>query len=170
MKRYWITPFTMGAFVLTGITGLLMFFKVRSGLVVPVHEWLSWALVIGGALHVVDHWTGIRKHLDGKWGKGFVAGALVLVALAVWPTSASAEHERRSNPAEAILAKATIAQVAALAGVSTESVIAGLERAGVRGASSGQTIDAISEASGRPVGRLLAAALRGSESGDEDDD
>ena len=170
MKRYWITPFTMGAFVLTGITGMLMFFKVRSGLVTPVHEWFSWALVIGGVLHVVDHWAGIRKHLEGKWGKGFVAGALILVALAVWPWSASEEHERRSNPAEAILAKASVAQVAAIAGVSTESVIAGMERAGAPGVTSAQTVAAVSEASGRPVGRLLAAALRGPESGDEDDD
>lgn len=161
MKRYWITPFTMGAFVLTGITGVLMFFKIRSGLVTPIHEWFSWALVIGGILHVVDHWTGIRKHLEGPWGKGFVAGALVLVSLAVWPWSASEEHERRSNPAEAILAKATVAQVAALAGVTTESVISGMERAGAKDVAGTRTMASIAEASGRPVGRLLAAALHG---------
>lgn len=170
MKRYWITPFTMGAFVLTGITGVLMFFKVRSGLVTPVHEWFSWALVIGGVLHVVDHWTGIRKHLEGKWGKGFVAGALVLVALAVWPWPASKEHDRRSNPAETILANATVAQVAALAGVPTESVISGMERAGASGVDSTKTVASISEASGRPVRLLLAAALRGSEIEDDEDD
>lgn len=170
MKRYWITPLTMGAFVLTGVTGLLMLFKVRSGLVTPVHEWLSLALVIGGVLHVIDHWTGIRKHLDGKWGKGFVAGALVLIALAVWPWSAGEEHERRSNPAEVILAKATVAQLAVISGATTESVIAGLERAGAKDVAAERTIGAVAEASGRPVGRLLASVLRGSAQAPGDDD
>lgn len=170
MKRYWITPFTMGAFVLTACTGVLMFFKVRSGLVTPVHEWLSWALVIGGVLHVIDHWPGIRKHLEGLWGKGFVAGALVLVAVAVLPSPGQEEHERRSNPAETILAKATVAQVAAMAGVPTESAISGMERAGASSVAPDQTVAAVAKASGRPVGRLLAAVLRGNGRDEQDED
>lgn len=169
MKRYWITPLTMGAFVLTAVTGVLMFFKVRSGLVTPIHEWLSWALVLGGALHVADHWTGIRKHLEGKWGKGFVAGALVLIALAVWPWSAGGEHERRSNPAESILGKATVAQIAAISGVKTESVIASLEQAGARDAKPDLTLEAISASTGVPLGKLVAFAANGSEPPEDDD-
>ena len=147
-----------------------MFFKMRSGLVTPVHEWLSWALVIGGALHVVDHWPGIRKHLEGLWGKGFVAGALVLVAVALLPSAGTEEHEKRSNPAEAILAKATVAQVAAIAGVSTESVISGMERAGASSVAPDQTVATVAKASGRPVGRLLAAALQGNGRDERDED
>lgn len=169
MKRYWITPLTMGAFVLTAVTGVLMFFEVRSGLVKPIHEWFSWTLVIGGALHVADHWTGIRKHLEGKWGKGFVAGALVLVALAVWPWSAGDEHERRGNPAEALLAKATVAQIAAISGSKTESVITSLEHAGARDAKPDLSLAQIAASTGIPLGRLVAFAVYGTEPPEDDD-
>lgn len=39
--RAWVTPITIGSFLLIGVTGLLMFFKVPGGLIVIAHEWLS---------------------------------------------------------------------------------------------------------------------------------
>jgi len=45
--REWATPVTIGAFGLIALTGVMLFFKVQYGMVKPVHEWLSWLLVIG---------------------------------------------------------------------------------------------------------------------------
>lgn len=166
MKRYWITPFTMGAFVLTGVTGLLMFFKVRTGLITPIHEWFSLTLVLGGVLHVIDHWTGIRRHLAGPWGKSSVTVALVLLALALEPWPAG-RRGGRSNPAESILAKATVEQIAQLSGDKTESVIMRLERAGAKNVSADQSIERIANASSLPIARLIAF-VHGDHGGDED--
>ena len=38
----------MGAFTLSAVTGVLMFFHLDSGLNKAAHEWLSWAMVGGG--------------------------------------------------------------------------------------------------------------------------
>ena len=51
LQRDWITPITMGAFGLLAVTGVLMFFHLDSGLNEAAHEWLSWVLLGGVALH-----------------------------------------------------------------------------------------------------------------------
>lgn len=166
MKRYWITPLTMGAFVLTGATGLLMFFEITPGFVKPVHEWLSLSLVLGAALHVFDHWAGIRKHLEGRWGKGFVAGALVLLALAVVPWPVGGEHEHGHDPAEALLAGATVSQISVLAGIPSETVIQRMARAGAKNVVVDRSIGEIAAASDVPARKLLAAVRGGSHDDD----
>lgn len=169
MRRYWITPFTMGAFVLAGTTGVLMLLGVRTGFVTPVHEWLSLALVLGGVLHMVDHWPGIRKHLEGKWGKGFVATALVLLALAIVPWPASEHHRRSADPAQSILEMATVSQIADITGDKPESIVARLEHAGAKDISTEQSLGAIAKGSNLPIGRLLAFIQRGPGSGIDQD-
>lgn len=170
MKRYWITPLTMGAFVLTAVTGILMFFEITTGLVKPIHEWLSWTLVIGGLLHVIDHWTGIRKHLGTWWGRGFVVGGVLLVGIAVWPWSAGGEGEHRGNASEAILARATVAQVAQIEGVTVDSLIMRLTDAGARSVDADRTMGDIAKVSELPVGRLLDPSHDSDEDEDHDDD
>ena len=44
--RRWATPLTIGAFVFMAVTGILMFFEVRLGIIKVAHEWLSWLMVI----------------------------------------------------------------------------------------------------------------------------
>lgn len=54
--RKWATPLTIGAFALSAISGMMMFFHLNSALVKIIHEWGSWSLVIGGLFHVVGSW------------------------------------------------------------------------------------------------------------------
>jgi hypothetical protein len=56
IQRERVTPIAAGAFLLSAITGVLIFFHVDSGLSKLAHEWLSWAL-LGG---VVCIWPPIR--------------------------------------------------------------------------------------------------------------
>ncbi|MDI7774141.1 DUF4405 domain-containing protein [Asticcacaulis sp. EMRT-3] len=51
--RKWVTPLTIGAFILMATTGLLMFFHKNIGVNRLAHEWMSWAFVTGAILHVV---------------------------------------------------------------------------------------------------------------------
>ena len=63
--RSWVTPITIGSFLLLGVTGLLMFFKVRGGLIVVAHEWLSPIFVVGACLHIFLNRT-IDDFLNGS--------------------------------------------------------------------------------------------------------
>ncbi|HEY1090516.1 MAG TPA: DUF4405 domain-containing protein, partial [Burkholderiaceae bacterium] len=62
-QRPWITPVVMGAFLLSAVTGVLMFFHLDSGLNKTAHEWLSWAMVIGVGLHVLLNMPAFKRYL-----------------------------------------------------------------------------------------------------------
>jgi hypothetical protein len=51
MKREWVTPLMIGAFILVTATGVLMFFHLDRGFNKFAHEWLSGLLLVGVALH-----------------------------------------------------------------------------------------------------------------------
>jgi hypothetical protein len=66
--RSWVTPITIGSFLLIGVTGLLMFFKARGGLIVVAHEWLSLIFAIAACLHIGLNWSAIRTYLSRARG------------------------------------------------------------------------------------------------------
>ncbi len=77
--RPWITPLVMGSFTLSGVTGVLMFFHLDSGLNKAAHEWLSWVMLAGVGLHVLLNWNPFKRYLSqvtARWVLG--ASALVL--------------------------------------------------------------------------------------------
>ena len=78
--RPWITPLVIGAFLISAVTGVLMFFHLDSGLNKAVHEWLSWAMVVGVGLHVLLNATAFKRYFTQTTGRGVMGGmALVLV-------------------------------------------------------------------------------------------
>ena len=66
--RRWATKLIIGAFLLMAATGVLMFFELDQGLVVVVHQWSSWILLIGAAGHLTLHFRPLEKHLKSWWG------------------------------------------------------------------------------------------------------
>lgn len=54
--RTWAGALTIGSFGVVGITGILMFFHLNSGLSKLAHEWLGWLLVIAVIAHVAVNW------------------------------------------------------------------------------------------------------------------
>ena len=58
IKREWATPITIGAFLLSAVTGVLLFFHLDSGLNKLAHEWLSWVLLAAVAFDVYNKRQG----------------------------------------------------------------------------------------------------------------
>ena len=56
----------MGAFLLTAVTGVLLFFEAGVGMVHVAHEWLSWALVLGVFAHVATNWASFTTYFVQK--------------------------------------------------------------------------------------------------------
>lgn len=78
LDREWITPITAGAFVLLGVTGILMFFHLDTGLNKLAHEWLGWVLLAAVALHLTLNFKGLKRQLSQPRGQ-ILAGLFVLV-------------------------------------------------------------------------------------------
>ena len=85
IKRDWATPITAGAFFLTAVTGILMFFHLDSGINKVAHEWLSWILVIAAGLHIVSNFTGFKRYFTSRKGQVFMGGFALLLALSFIP-------------------------------------------------------------------------------------
>ena len=68
VQRSWATPIAAGAFLLSAVTGVLIFFHVDSGLNKAAHEWLSWLLLGGVVLHVLANLGGFKRHFATRGG------------------------------------------------------------------------------------------------------
>ncbi len=69
LSRQWVTPLLAGSFLLSAVTGILLFFKIHLGLIKPFHEWLSWILVIASVLHIILNYAPLCKTLTPRLGK-----------------------------------------------------------------------------------------------------
>ncbi|MDD2465948.1 MAG: DUF4405 domain-containing protein [Desulfobulbus sp.] len=92
LSRKWVTPFTLGAFLLSAVTGILLFFKVHSGLIKPTHEWLSWLLVIAAVLHIVLNYRPLLKTLTQPLGKTLMVIFVLLIGVSFLPLGDQGEH------------------------------------------------------------------------------
>ena len=92
MTRDWITPITTGAFLLTAVTGVLLFFHADTGLNKDVHEWLSWVFLIGAILHLVLNFASFKKHLTQRKGQVLMGSFVLLLALSFIPFEEEEHH------------------------------------------------------------------------------
>ncbi len=83
--REWATPITIGAFALSAITGIMLFFKAELSLVKPLHEWLSWLLVAGATLHLITNWRSTVQYASKPIGKGVLIFFLLLICVSFIP-------------------------------------------------------------------------------------
>ncbi|MBT9551435.1 MAG: DUF4405 domain-containing protein [Hydrogenophaga sp.] len=138
--RPWITPVVIGAFFLSAITGVLMFFHFDSGLNKTAHEWLSWAMVMGVALHVLLNMPAFKRYFKQTPGRVIMGLFAVVLALSFIPAGGSGGNDPGFAPPVRALAKAPITVLAQVAGTSTEDMKAKLQAAGLTVTSDQQSV------------------------------
>jgi len=146
--KSWATPLVIAAFIISGITGILMFFHKGDGLVKPVHEWLSWALVAGGAFHTATHWNSFKAYFTRSSSVAIIAsGAIIALAAIVVPMQGGG-----GNPAMKIskaLAAAPLETVASVARQTPEQAIEKLQKQGIKVVDARESITAIARENGK---------------------
>lgn len=169
MKRLqsWVTPITLGSFLLIGITGLLMFFKVRGNLIVVAHEWLSPVFAIGAGLHIWLNWVAIRAVLSRARALSIVGFFAALLAFSITPFDEVSEVARHHGHGQEglgrrsaeILLRARIVTVAELTGRTPQQLRARLDRCGIRVTSDEAALAEAAQQSQVHPARALAAVL-----------
>lgn len=137
--RPWITPVVIGAFGLSAVTGVLMFFHLDSGLNKTAHEWLSWAMVIGVSLHVLLNLPAFKRYFTQTIGRVVIGLFALVLALSFIPAGGSGGEPGFAPPVRA-LAKAPITVLAQVAGTSTDEVRAKLQAQGLTVTSDQQSV------------------------------
>jgi hypothetical protein len=151
INRAWVTPFTAGAFLLSAVTGVLIFFHIDSGANKFVHEWLSWALLAGVALHTVTNWNAFKKHLSVPRSQ-LIIGIFVVVLGISFVSFGKGGGKPPFMRSIKALADAPLVTLAAVAQISPEELIARLTRAGFQPQS---THKSLSEIVGNDVGKQM---------------
>ena len=139
IQRQWVTPLTAGAFLLSAVTGVLIFFHLDAGANKFVHEWLSWVLLIGAALHTVANFNGLKAHLRSRRGQALVAVFVLALGLSFIPLGSGRNEPPFMAPIRA-LGGADMTTLARLAKLSPEQLRARLATAGVQVGDDGQTL------------------------------
>lgn len=160
-QRAWITPLVIGAFLLSAVTGLLMFFHLDTALNKAAHEWLSWVLVAGVGLHLGLNQLPFARHLKSRKAQAIIGVFALLLAASFAPLGPK-EQPPFVRPVQA-LARAPLTVLAQVAGTDVAELQARLRAQGLS-AGPAQSIQELvgpdSRRQTRILNEVLAAAVR----------
>lgn len=139
IQRNWVTPITAGAFLLSAVTGVLIFFHIDSGANKFVHEWLSWVLLGGALLHTTANFTGLKMHLRSRRGQALVGIFVVALALSFIPLGGDKGEPPFMAPVRA-LGESSLTTLAQVAQITPEQLRERLAKAGIQPSSDQQTL------------------------------
>jgi len=137
--RPWITPLVIGSFLLLSVTGVLMFFHLDTGVNKTAHQWLSWAMVGGVALHVALNFPAFKRYFSQRAARWVIAFFVILLALSFVPLKGAKKAPGYASSVRA-LAQTPITTLAQVADTSPEEMRNRLEDAGLSPTSNNQSI------------------------------
>ena len=62
IKREWATPWVIGAFLLSGVTGITLFFKVNTQLGQLAHEYLGLVFIVAIMAHLTPSFLNVKRY------------------------------------------------------------------------------------------------------------
>lgn len=144
--RDWATPMVAGAFLLSAVTGILIFFHLDSGLNKTAHEWLGWALVIGALSHLASNFTAFKKRIQQPLTKIIIGLFATLLLVSFIPVGDN-EGEGKAVMRTGIdrLSSSPLSVVAQVAQKDADTLIQELKAADINVTSPDQSIKDISE-------------------------
>lgn len=120
--RKWITPLTIGSFVLMATTGVLMFFHKDTGVNKLAHQWLSWLFLATVTLHVATHWTSFQRYFTSWKGIGVIAVMAAVLGLSFYPWQ-GLKPEPPARSVMKVLGKTSLADLAPVVHATPDEVV-----------------------------------------------
>lgn len=157
--RIWATPLVIGAFLISAVTGILMFFHIDIGLVHPAHEWLGWAMVAGVALHLMVNWRGFTRYFTQGAGRAVIALFAALTIGAMLPIGGGDSPKASGGAVIRALHASSVDTVARVAKRSPQEVLDAMRASGLKADSTDQTIEALARANDKEPMEVLALAM-----------
>jgi hypothetical protein len=92
--KTWLSPFVTIAFAVIATTGVMLFFHVKNGPIMALHEWFGWLFVVAGLVHVVLNLRPLLAYLKRP---AALVSIGVAVAVAVLLSVGGAQHENEHH-------------------------------------------------------------------------
>jgi hypothetical protein len=156
---------TVGFFLISCVTGVMLLCGVGKGIVKEAHEWLSVGLVVAGLIHAIRHWSIIGRYARSVTFWGTAAIVLVLTCAFVMPAlnrgGGPGGRGGHGGPAKGMgaviqtLEGASVASMAGLVNATPEELVARLREAGVTVTGPEQTLREVAQSSGKDVVKLV---------------
>ena len=153
------TPFTLGLFAVSTISGVALFFHWVPPLFHSMHEWLSMLLLLPFVLHIWKNWAAFTGYIKRKtiW-----VPLVVSLVVALPFAYAGFNAGGGGNPAfraVGLMTRAPLTEVAPLLDTTPEALLDSLQQQGFQASSTDQTLGAVAAASGTPANELLFSLL-----------
>mgnify|MGYP001029992666 CR=1 FL=1 len=154
--KKWATPLTIGAFIVSAVSGTLMFLKINFGLLRVAHEWISVLLVIGGIFHIVGNFNPFKKYFTSKAALTCIS-IIVLVGVLAFVVPGDSRHGRPNFTDYSVtLQNIPLTVAAEISKTDCESVASHLKSHGVNVASADQTISEIAKSNNKTADNVLS--------------
>ncbi len=159
--KMWATPAAIGAFFISSVTGLLIFFDIEIGAVEPVHRWLSWLLLGGVALHAVSNRKALAGYFSRRPAMALFGLVLAVTGAAMLPVFGEGEEggKRSGKAAVRALESAPLSAVALVVKASPDELAARLAARGIQVSDTSRSISEIAGSNGKEGMAVLAAVL-----------
>ena len=161
--KTWATPFATGAFTISAVTGLLMFFHIEIGMVEPVHKWLSWLLVGSILVHILSNWKQFTVYLSQNAGRGVIGAAIAVTILSLLPLFGQnkKEHgkEHQGKIALQALESSSLETIALVVKTTPQNLAEQLGKSGIIVKDNSLTVKEIAKINGKLDKAVLAALL-----------
>ncbi len=136
--RKWVTPLTIGSFVLMATTGVLMFYHLDSGVNKLAHQWFSWLFLTGVVLHVATNWVSFQRYFTSVKGVAVIAAMLAILGASFYPWQ-GIKPEPPARSVMKVLGKTPLAELAPIAHATPDEVVARVRAKGFTVTSADQT-------------------------------
>lgn len=93
--KTWLSPFVGVAFSVISVTGVLLFFHVKNGSVMALHEWFGWLFILSGLVHVALSFRALTAYLR-RPAALIALGVAGVVAAGLWLGGAA--HDGHHGP------------------------------------------------------------------------
>lgn len=156
------TPAVAAVFVVSAVTGVLLFFHLGERLIKELHEWIGVAFVAAALLHALRNRKALAAHArrPALW----IAAGLALATAAAFIVPAMAPREGGGDGSRRLLQAmmaAPLEQVAPILATTPADLSARLTAAGFTVAGPTTSLREVAKASGRPPQELTAVLVAG---------
>ena len=162
--KSWATPFAIGAFTISAVTGLLIFFDIEMGMVEPVHKWLSWLLVGSILFHVFSNWKQFTRYFSQTAGRGVIGTAFVVTVISLLPLFGQdkKEHgkEHQGKVALQALELSSLETIALVVKTTPQQLVEQLGKSGIIVKDASLTVQEIAKINGTIDKVVLASLLK----------